>query len=228
MSVSQATQKESVQGWESLGRGGGEYMEIHNPPSPLSGPFHHGQCRDISSTIQTRRVPYPDGETVRKSRTADGEANSETGQEDLDWARNERYWTERNSLCERGWWKRPQRRQWRDGLQERTCLYLISVFRVTVNRRMLTALSLLIAYSWKQQEPPSIGEWLTKVRFLCLLNKLSGRCRFRSDDDKALDRFQQQLSCFMASRFANQSTMEVNDYLLSFIWDLFFICWNVF
>lgn len=42
---------------------------------------------------------------------------------------------------------------------------------------MLTATTIFIAQRWKSTEVPTLGEWFSKVWYMCLLNKLSAMSR---------------------------------------------------
>lgn len=42
---------------------------------------------------------------------------------------------------------------------------------------LLKAVSLLLAKGWKMEEPPTLEEWFSKARHMCLVSKLSALYR---------------------------------------------------
>lgn len=62
---------------------------------------------------------------------------------------------------------------------------------------------------------PTVGEWLVKVRYLCLLNKLASMCRYRMGFVNALEKFGLQRECFLVSRYAKYSIANVKEYILT-------------
>lgn len=54
---------------------------------------------------------------------------------------------------------------------------------------LLTTASLLIAKGWKLEDPPTLVEWIVKVRLMCLVSKLSALCRYRVGAEQFMVKF---------------------------------------
>lgn len=67
-------------------------------------------------------------------------------------------------------------------------------FSKTLLFNMIAAATMVISRKWKSLELPSVGEWLSKVRYIvtALMNKLSAICAYRIGDEKALYKFNKQ------------------------------------
>lgn len=51
---------------------------------------------------------------------------------------------------------------------------------------MLTAATLLIAKHWKSQENVTIADWVAKLKYICLINKLTATIKYRMGKTNAL------------------------------------------
>lgn len=64
---------------------------------------------------------------------------------------------------------------------------------------MLTASISLLVQNWKTTKVPSKIEWLLKLRYVCLLNKLSADCKYRAGHN-TLKNFQ-EWDAFIRSKY---------------------------
>lgn len=78
---------------------------------------------------------------------------------------------------------------------------------------MLTAATLLIAQRWKSVEVPTLREWLSKVHYMCLVNKLSAMCRYGAGYVNDVKMF--VTMGVVMSRYAENQLTNVKEYILS-------------
>lgn len=71
---------------------------------------------------------------------------------------------------------------------------------------MLTAATLLIAKPWKSEKELQLMDWIEKIRYMCLVNKLTAIIIYRTGNATALRDFKVEWKCFTKSRFS-----KVND-----------------
>lgn len=64
---------------------------------------------------------------------------------------------------------------------------------------LLTAATLLMANGWKLEELPTLEEWTSKVRHMCLRSKLNALFRYRARYEEALLNFTCQWAVFVNS-----------------------------
>lgn len=67
---------------------------------------------------------------------------------------------------------------------------------------MLIAAALLIAEHWKEHEKVTMTEWIAKVRYMCLISKLTAVMRHWGGQSNALNAFKLQWSCFVKSKYS--------------------------
>lgn len=79
---------------------------------------------------------------------------------------------------------------------------------------MLTAAITLLAQNWKTTKVLSMQEWLLKVCYVCLLNKLSAICKYRTGYLNALKNCQSQWEVFIRSKYMAHHKIQVRKNIL--------------
>lgn len=79
---------------------------------------------------------------------------------------------------------------------------------------LIAAATMVVVRKWKSSELPLVGEWLSKVRYTALMNKLSTICAYRAGDANALYNFNKQWELFLFSGYMTYQTMGVHDSIL--------------
>lgn len=65
---------------------------------------------------------------------------------------------------------------------------------------MLTAAALLMVKKCKSVEIPTWEEWISKVRYMCLITNVSAMCIYRAGHYQAIVNFMSQWGVFVNSR----------------------------
>lgn len=76
---------------------------------------------------------------------------------------------------------------------------------------MLAVAPVLIASKWKPSEVPSMNDWLSEIRYMALMNKLSAICACKTGHEKALANFTALWKLFLSSRYAGYQ-LQVKQY----------------
>lgn len=79
---------------------------------------------------------------------------------------------------------------------------------------MLTAATLLIVKYWKSDEEVTDREWIEKVKYMCLVNKLTAIIRYRAGKVNVLKAFETEWKYFVESRY-NRAGNNVRDCIVS-------------
>lgn len=74
---------------------------------------------------------------------------------------------------------------------------------------MLTTATIPIVKKWKPAEIPSMNEWLSKVRYVGLMSKLTAICNYRAGHKSAVLSFYMQWESFMLSNYAGYQVTNI-------------------
>lgn len=80
---------------------------------------------------------------------------------------------------------------------------------------MLTASILSVVGKRKSEEIPLVTEWLAKVRYLGLMNKLSAICIYRTGQENAIENFTMQWGLFWCSNYVGYQIDHIKESILS-------------
>lgn len=84
----------------------------------------------------------------------------------------------------------------------------------TLLSHMVSAGTLLVAKYWKAQLKLIITDWLRKISYMCLTNKLAAIKRFKKGNLSTLKDFAAEWECFVSSKYTNV-TRETGIQMLS-------------
>lgn len=76
---------------------------------------------------------------------------------------------------------------------------------------MLIAALLLLATNWKSTTLPLVEEWISQVRYVFLMGKLSAVCRYRMGQEKAIELFPFQWSVFVELKYVNSCHVSIRE-----------------
>lgn len=79
---------------------------------------------------------------------------------------------------------------------------------------MLTAATLMVGKHWKLEKDVSIKERVEKIRYVCLINKLTAIMRYRPGNSNALTTYCSEWSCFFKPRY-NRTNEMIREHILS-------------
>lgn len=82
---------------------------------------------------------------------------------------------------------------------------------------MLTAGIAVLVQKRQTARIPHVREWMLKVCYVCLLNKLSAVCRYRLGNTNALPNIQLQWKVFIWSSYLNAQTVTVKECVLQLL-----------
>lgn len=66
---------------------------------------------------------------------------------------------------------------------------------------ILAAATLLIAKHWKMRRKVTMMDWIGKIQYMCLINKLTVIIKYRGGQINVLNAFELEWSCFVKSRY---------------------------
>lgn len=85
------------------------------------------------------------------------------------------------------------------------CPSAILIFYVNIGKELLAHLlmvaSLLIAASWKSDQELAAKAWERKIRYMCLISKLTAINRYSAGRKSAVIEFTIQSVCFLISKY---------------------------
>lgn len=78
---------------------------------------------------------------------------------------------------------------------------------------MLAVAIMLIASKWKSPTVPTINEWLSKIRYMAIMAKISAICIYRVGQMSALTEFNRHWEPFICSKYSHFSQGDEPTYI---------------